>query len=110
MTDINNEIIKRLDRQDDTLRDLTKSISEFAKIVARKEVQDVHFNKMHEDKSERLKDHDERLRTLEAIAAGDASKNQVRDWIWKAATSVAVASAAGGILWAIANQIAPNSL
>lgn len=105
MADMETEIIKRLDRQDETLRELTRGISDFAQIVARKEVQDQHFAKMHEDASNRLNNHSERLRTLENIAAGDASKNQIRDWIWKAAITLVVSAAGGGIVWAIAQQV-----
>lgn len=104
MAELENEIIKRLDRQDETLRDLTRSISEFSQVVARKEVQDQHFAKMHEDTSNRLNNHSERIRLLENIAAGDASKNQIRDWIWKASITIIVAAVGGAIVWAIANQ------
>lgn len=105
MTDVNDEIIKRLDRQDETLKDLTKSINEFAQIVARKEVQDEHFSKQIEDLTNRANNHAKRLQELEKVAAGDAARQKIQDWVWRAVIGLVVTAAGGGIVWAVAQNV-----
>ena len=101
MPDINDEVIKRLDRQDETLRELTRSINEFAQIVARKEVSDQHFDKQLNEVRDSVSDLTKRTGELEKIAAGDAAYGKIRDYIWRATIGVVVTLSAGGVIWAI---------
>ena len=101
MTDMTQEIIKRLDKQDESLNQLTKSINEFAQIVARKEVSDQHFAKQLDDLINRVNNHGARLSDLEKIAAGGEARQEIQNWVWRAIIVVAVGAVGSAIVWAM---------
>lgn len=111
MTDINDEVIKRLDRQDSAMQrqneafmKLTGSINELSQVLARKEVSDHHVEQQLTDHGRRLNDHSDRLRDLEKIEAGNEARLEIQKWIWRSIIGLSVTAVGGAVIWAVAQS------
>ena len=111
MSDINDEVIKRLDRQDTAMQrqneafmQLTGSINELSQVLARKEVSDHHVEQQLTDHGRRLNDCSERVRALEKIEAGNEARLEIQRWVWRSVIGLAVTAVGGSIIWVIAQS------
>jgi hypothetical protein len=99
--DINQMVISRLDRNDQSLKELANSVSELAQAIVKKEVTDQHIAESLKVVQRDVDELFDRTELIEKSIIKTTGGENIKNAAIKALVQFLVLTACGGILWAV---------